>query len=238
MIKVNLLDSVTDRTHSVAAVEAKVANPRVRTWMLAAVAAALTFVSMGVDYVSANYSHSEAKQELARQEEISAKMKEVTRQQEDLKKKIDEVNTRIEAIKMLRASQKGPVALLSEINSRMPKVKDFSLTSVEHTNGQLIIEGHSASEDVVTQFARSLEFSSDLFKDLSVETERKTVNPADTDWNQSTDGEIDPEAPKPEVVKFKITCKYGQEQKPAAPAPAAAPAPKAAAAPTQVAQNQ
>ena len=34
MIKVNLLDSVTDRTHSVAAVEARVANPRARSAVL------------------------------------------------------------------------------------------------------------------------------------------------------------------------------------------------------------
>ena len=234
MIKVNLLDSVTDRTRSVAAVEAKVASPRVRSWMLMVVAAGLTALAMGVDYVSANHSHAEAKEELARQEEISAKMKEVTTQQEELKKKIDDVNTRIEAIKSLRASQKGPVAILSELNSRLPKIQDFSLTAVELKNGELIVDGHSSDEDAVTQFARTLEFSSDLFKDLSIETERKAVEPGDTDWNQSVDGDVDPDAPKPEVIRFKITCKYGEEQKPA-PA-AAAPAKKATPA-NQVAQK-
>lgn len=231
MIKVNLLDSVTDRTRSVAAVEAKVANPRARTWMLGAVVAGLTVLGMGVDYVSANYKHAEAKEELAKQEEISNKMKEITRQQEDLSKKIDEVKTRIEAIKKLRAEQRGPVAVLSEINSRIPAVKDFTLTSVEQKEGTLTIEGHSTNEDAVTQFSRALEFSSDLFRDVSIEIERKVANPADTDWEKE-DGDIDPDAPKPEVVTFTVTCKYGKEQQPA-PAPAA----RRPAAPSQVAQN-
>lgn len=232
MIKVNLLDSVTDRTRSVAAVEAKVANPRVRSWMLGAVVAGLTVLGMGVDYVSANHRHAEAKEELAKQEEISNKMKEITRQQTDLEKKIDEVNKRIEAIKKLRAAQRGPVAVLSEINSRIPAVKDFGLTAVEQKDGTLTIEGHSTNEDAVTQFSRALEFSSDLFRDVSIEVERKVANPDDTGWTRE-DGDIDPDAPKPEVVRFKITCKYGQEEKPAAPAAMQ----QRPAAPNQVAQN-
>jgi Tfp pilus assembly protein PilN len=215
MIKVNLLDSVTDRTRSVAAVEARVTNPRARTLMLLGVTLALAVVGMGVDYVSANYTNASAKQELARQEEISAKMQEINKQQADLEKKINEVKSRIEAIKKLRASQQGPVSILSELNSRMPQIKDFSLTEVEQKNGELTIKGHSSSEDAVAQFARSLEFSDKVFTNVSVETERKAVSPSDTDWTPA-DGEIDNEAPKPEVVRFKITCYYGE--KPAEPA--------------------
>ncbi|HEX7178030.1 MAG TPA: PilN domain-containing protein [Pyrinomonadaceae bacterium] len=217
MIKVNLLDSVTDRTHSVAAVEARVANPRARSWILMSVVFGLVVLGMGVDYVSANYKNTSAKDELARQEEIAAKMQEINKQQADLEKKINEVKSRIEAIKKLRASQQGPVSLLSELNSRMPQLKDFSLTEVEQKNGELTIQGHSSSEDAVAQFARALEFSDKVFTNVSVETERKIVNPEDTDWTPA-DGEIDDEAPKPEVVKFKITCRYGEQ--PAEPAAA------------------
>jgi len=235
MIKVNLLDSVTDRTHSVAAVEARVANPRARSWILMGVVFGLVVLGMGVDYVSANYKNASAREELTRQEEIAAKMQEINKQQADLEKKINEVKSRIEAIKKLRASQQGPVALLSELNSRMPQLKDFSLTEVEQKNGELTIQGHSASEDAVAQFARALEFSDKVFTNVSVETERKIVNPEDTDWTEE-DGEIDPDAPKPEVVKFKITCHYGEQ--PAEPA-AAAPDAKKKDAPAagQVAQK-
>src|SRR5918998_3777517 len=220
MIKVNLLDSVTDRTHSVAAVEARVANPRARSWILMGVVFGLAVLGMGVDYVSANYKNSSAKDELARQEEIAAKMAEINKQQADLEKKINEVKSRIEAIKKLRASQQGPVALLSELNARMPQIKDFALTEVEQKAGELTIQGHTSSEDAVAQFARALEFSDKTFNNVSVETERKTVKPEDTDWTPA-DGELDPDAPKPEVVKFKITCRYGEQ--PAEPAAPAAP---------------
>lgn len=230
MIKVNLLDSVTDRTRSVAAVEARVANPRARSLMLMGVVFALAVIGMGVDYVSAGYTNDSAKEELAKQEDIAAKMKEINKQQAELEKKINEVKTRIEAIKKLRASQQGPVAILSELNSRLPQTKDFRLDTVEQKGGELTVEGSSASEEAVTEFARTLEFSNNLFSNVSIETERKTVNPEDTDWT-AADGEVDPDAPKPEVVKFKITCKYSQ----ASPAPAA----PAAAAPAagQVAQK-
>lgn len=221
MIKVNLLDSVTDRTRSVAAVEAKVANPRARSFLLMGVVLALAVVGMGVDYVSAGYTNKSAKDELAKQEEIAAKMKEITRQQGELEKKINEVKTRIEAIKKLRASQQGPVAILSEINARIPSVKEFRLDTVEQKNGELTIEGSSASEEAVTRFAHSLEFSDNMFSNVSVETERKAVNPEETEWT-AADGEVDPDAPKPEVVKFKITCKYAQPSAPAAPAAPAA----------------
>lgn len=231
MIKVNLLDSVTDRTRSVAAVEARVANPRARSWMLMGVVFGLTVLAMGVDYVSAEYNNRAMKQELAVQEEVSKKMKEINLQQAELEKKINEVKTRIEAIKMLRASQQGPVSILSEINSRLPSVQNFALASVEQKNGQLTIEGHSPNEDVVTQFARTLEFSSNIFTDVSIETERKLVELSDTEWTVA-DGEIDPDAPRPEVVKFKITGKYGQRE-----AKAAAPGQTTAAAPSQVAQK-
>lgn len=220
MIKVNLLDSVTDRTRSVAAVEARVANPRARSFLMMGVVFALAIVGMGVDYVSAGYTNQSAKDELAKQEDIANKMKEITRQQGELEKKINEVKTRIEAIKRLRASQQGPVAILSEINSRLPQIKDFRLDTIEQKNGELIVEGSSSSEEAVTEFARTLEFSNNMFSNVSVETERKTVNPEDTDWT-AADGEVDTDAPKPEVVKFKITCKYAQQSAPPAAAPPA-----------------
>ena len=217
MIKVNLLDSVTDRTRSVAAVEAKVTNPRARSGMLMAVALALTVLGVGFEYTSANNKNAAVKEELARQEEIAAKMADINQQQGELEKRIEEVKKRIDAIKRLRASQQGPVAILSEINARLPQEKDFSLSSVEQKGSELIIEGHSPNEDAVAEFSRSLEFSSSLFSDVSIETERKVVDPADTDWKKE-DGEIDPDAPKPEVVKFKVTCKYGGAVAPSSPA--------------------
>ncbi|HYO62321.1 MAG TPA: PilN domain-containing protein [Pyrinomonadaceae bacterium] len=234
MIKINLLDSVTDRTRSVAAVEVQVANPRTRTWMLVFVVVALTVCGMGFDWYSATTAAATAKEDLKREEEIAARMEAVNKEQAQLEKKIKAIETRIEAIKKLRASQRGPVSVLSAINDRIPAINDFRLENIEQKGGDLIIEGHSPNEAAVTQFARSLEFSSGLFSNVSIETERKSIDVKDT---AAAPGEaVDPNAPKPETVRFKVTCKYA----PAAPAPAeAAPAPKAGqqpAAPAQVAK--
>jgi Tfp pilus assembly protein PilN len=137
--------------------------------------------------------------------------------------------SRIDVIKKLRASQQGPVSLLSEINSRLPTDPDFRLESVEQKNGELTIEGQSPNEYAVTAFSRSLEFSNGLFLNVSIEAERKEVDVKAEDLVGQV-GPLDLSF-KPEVFKFKVKCKYG----PAAP-PAAPPAPGQPA-PAQVAQK-
>jgi Tfp pilus assembly protein PilN len=234
MIKVNLLDSVTDRARSVAAVESRVANPRARSWMLAAAVFSVMALGMLFDYVHANYKNSSAQGELKEQEGIAAQMKQINKDKDELEKKIDAVNKRIEAIKRLRASQQGPVAVLSAINERLPSVADFMLTMVEQKGDVLVVEGSASDEDAVTRFARSLEFSDKLFENVSVETERKIVELKDTDMEDEKI-EIDESAPKPEIVKFRITCKYNQPG--AAPAADAADPNAAKPAANQVAQK-
>jgi len=221
MIKVNLLDSVTERANSAAVVEEKVANPRMRFWLLGAAVFGLLALGMLFDYVSAAASQSRAKAELERQQQIAAQMAAVNKEQAELEKKLKDINSRIDAIKRLRSSQQGPVALLSEVNSRIPADPDFHLESVEQKNGDLVIEGQSPNEYAVTQFGRNLEFSNGLFLNVNIEAERKDaeVNPADYDPKE---GPFDLTF-KPETFKFKIKCKYGAGQPPPAP-PAAAPA--------------
>ncbi|HEX3558224.1 MAG TPA: hypothetical protein VHU19_03415 [Pyrinomonadaceae bacterium] len=231
MIKVNLLDSVTERAHSPAVVEEKVANPRMRFWLLGAAVFGLLALGMLFDYVSASASQAHVKAELERQQQIAAQMAAVNKEQAELEKKLKDINSRIDAIKRLRSSQQGPVALLSEVNSRIPADPDFHLESVEQKGSDLIIEGQSPNEYAVTQFGRSLEFSNGTFLNVSIEAERKDaeVNPADYD---PKDGPFDMTV-KPETFKFKVKCKYGPSQPPAAPP--AAPQPSAPA--NQVAQK-
>ena len=54
MIKVNLLDSVTERQSSAAVVEAKVANPAARFWMLGASVFVLLGLAMVFDFYRAS----------------------------------------------------------------------------------------------------------------------------------------------------------------------------------------
>ena len=225
MIKINLLESVTDRARSVAVVEAKVANPRTRSRMLLFVVAALVFLGMGFDWMSTNSAFATAQSDLEREEAITARMEAINKEQAELEKKIKEVQVRIDAIKRLRSSQQGPVSVLSAINERLPAVNDFRLEGIEQKGGELTVEGHSPNEAAVTQFGRSLEFSAGLFSNVSIETERKKVEVSASDFKPE-DGVIDPNAPKPETVKFKIKCKYnvpggGEPSAPAAQQPAA-----------------
>lgn len=213
MIKVNLLDSVTDRARATAAVEAKVSDPRMRVVLMAVSVFALLAMAMVFDFVSARSASARVKTELQKQQQIAAQMAAINKEQADLEKKIKDIQTRIEAIKFLRTSQQGPVSLLSAVNERLPRSNDFRLESVEQKDGVLTIEGHSPSEAAVTEFGRNLEFSSDLFSDVSIETERKKVEVRAEDYEGDGLGQIDTSY-KPETIQFKVKCKYGPAQPP------------------------
>ena len=60
MIKINLLESVTDRPSGAAMVEDKVSSPRVQTFLLALTVFCLLMLGAGYDYVSANSAHKVA----------------------------------------------------------------------------------------------------------------------------------------------------------------------------------
>lgn len=214
MIKVNLLDSVTERASSAAVVEEKVANPAARFWMLGAAACGVLSLAMVFDYFSASASQAKAKAELEKQKQVAEQMAQVNQEQADLEKKLKDIQSRIDVIKQLRAAQQGPVSLLSDINARIPSDPNFRLDSIEQKGGELTIEGQSPNEFAVTQFGRSLEFSDGLFVNVSLEAERKPVEVVAADYNPA-DGPVDLSV-KPEVFKFKLKCKYGPNAAPPA----------------------
>src|ERR1051325_1987369 len=213
MIKVNLLDSVTERQSSAAVVEAKVANPAARFWMLGASVLALLGLAMVFDYYSAAASQRKAEAELEKQQQIAAQMAAVNKEQADLERKLKDIQARIDVIKKLRSSQQGPVSLLSDLNARLPRDPDFRLDTIEQKAGELTIEGQSPNEFAVTQFGRALEFSDNLFQNVSLAAERKEVEVKKEEYSPA-DGAID-ERFKPEVFTFTIRCKYGPSQPPA-----------------------
>jgi Tfp pilus assembly protein PilN len=242
MIKVNLLDSVTDKT-SVAAIETRIANPRTQGRLVLLVVVALLGMAIVFDWTSANSAHAEVTAELKRQEEQAARMQAIKVEQAELEKKTREIQTRIDAIKKLRSSQQGPVAVLSAINERIPRMADFRLESIEQKGGELILKGDSPNESAVTQFGRSMEFSSGLFSNVSIETKRELLDKV-TGSSTALNATDDPAKPvvKLDTVTFTLKCKYSapgnQTSSPAGNAtPAGAAAPAAAVAPAQVAKN-
>src|SRR5215213_9307222 len=211
MIKVNLLDSVTERHQSSAAVvEERVANPAARFWMLGGAVGVLLGLAMFFDFYSAAALQKKANAELEKQQQIAAQMAAVNKEQADLEKKLKDIQARIDVIKKLRSSQQGPVSLLSDLNARLPKDPDFRLHTIEQKSGELTIQGQSPNEYAVTEFGRNLEFSDGLFLNVSLEAERKEVA-IDRSEYTAADGPID-EKFKPEVFTFTIKCKYVPNQ--------------------------
>jgi Tfp pilus assembly protein PilN len=206
MIKVNLLESVTDRTGGVAAVEARVASTRGQGLLVLVVVAGLLLFGGAFDWMSARSAHDAVQQDLAREKETAAKMAAIQTEMTELDKRTKEVQTRIDAIKRLRASQQGPVAVLSSINERLPRVQDFRLESIEQKGDELTVKGDSPDEAAVTQFGRSMEFSSGLFSNVSIETKREAL-----DVPKDAVAPVNPlalSAPKPTTVTFTLKCKY------------------------------
>lgn len=234
MIKVNLLDSVTDRAKGVAAVEEKVANPRTQTILFALVVFGLLAAGMFYDYYSSTNARDEQLKEKANQEQIKAQMVAVNKERTDLEKKTADIQARIDAIQKLRSSQQGPGAVLREIKARFDGVPGLYLKSVEQKGGDLVIKGESPNEAAVTNFAKSLEFSSGLFSNLSIETQRDEVKveAASVGGGAAPASAEDKDAPKQEIINFTIKCSYS-------PAPPAAPAgaPGQTAPPNQIAQK-
>lgn len=214
MIKINLLESITDRPVSVAFVEDKVSSTRTQTLLLALTVVALLVLGVGYDYVSANAQHQTATLELEKQRRINDQMNAVKREQADLEKKLGDINFRIDAIQKLRASQQGPSGVLAEIKSRFDSVPGLYLKSVEQKDSEIVIKGESPNEAAVTRFGKSLEFSSGLFTNLNIETQREVSDAGKTATAQTAAQSGAVTAPQPEVVTFTIKCNYAQNKAP------------------------
>jgi len=223
MIKINLLESVTDRPQGVAAVEEKVSSPRVQTLLLALTVFGLMVLAMGYDYVSSNMAFTAAQKELDSQKRINQQMLAIQKEQMELEKKSKEVQDRIDAIKKLRESQQGPTALLQEIKARFDSVPGLYLRSVENKDGEVTIKGESPNEYSVTKFGQTLEFSNGLFSNLNIETQRENAKQAAPPAGASTAAANDASEVKPEVIVFTVKASFGASKKDSQqPAPAAA----------------
>jgi Tfp pilus assembly protein PilN len=219
MIKINLLESVTDRPKGVALVEDKVTSPRIQTLLLALTVFGLMALAMSFEYVSVNRAHVAAQKELENQRRINREMLAVQKEQMELEKKAQEIQARIDAIKKLRESQQGPSAVLHEIKARFDAVPGLYLKSIENRNGEITIKGESPNEYSVTKFGQSLEFSNGLFSNLNIETQREVATAASVTGGSAASNV---ETQKPEIVSFTVKAGFGAS-KPQTP-PAGAPA--------------
>lgn len=207
MIKINLLDSVTERqTAASVAVEKKVSSP-VSRLLLTSIAVFFLWVAIvGWDFISTRWAKAEAESQLVEQQKIAKELEAVMKEQKELELKIKNVDLRISAIKKLRSSQAGPSAVLDAISERLRNTPNIYLESIKQQGDQLTVTGSSPSESAVTQFGRSLEFSSGLFTNLSIETQRKEIG------NDEISADQERKQPGVQVIEFIIRCAYTPEK--------------------------
>lgn len=203
MIKINLLNSVTDRQGgAVLAVDRKVSSPGTRLLLMGLSVAFLLLAVVGWDVISSQMAKTDMEKQLAEQKQIAAELESVMKEQKELEDKIASIDRRIEAIKKLRSEQAGPSAVLDALRERISMVPGLYLQSVEQKAGQIEIKGNSPDESAVTQFGRSLEFSNGLFSNLNIETQRQEV------VNQTASIPKSGEQAKVNLVNFTVKTAY------------------------------
>ena len=208
MIKINLLESITDRPTGAAMVEAKVSTPFVQTLLMALTVFALLVVGISYSYVSSNRDHTAADTELQTQRQINQQMLAINREQAELDKKAQDIQGRIDAIKRLRESQTGPSAVLREIKARFDSVPGVYLKSLEQKEGELTIKGFSPSESSVAQFGKLFEFSDGMFTNLNIETIREVAQDSG-DNTPRADASV---VIHPDIVSFVVKCTFAKPQ--------------------------
>jgi type IV pilus assembly protein PilN len=233
MMRVNLLGGTAE--HRVAVQKTKVAARRGQQLFMLAAALVVFLIAIGVDHLWTNSAHAAAQTELTREEEEAKKLEADIQRKNELEAELKQVDERIRVIKQLRAEQKGPVAMLSAINERMPGGQaDFRLDAIVQKGSHLQIIGSSLNQQVIADFSRQLEFSNGLFSNLmlSIEgkemkledvadrTEKKDSDKKDTDkkdaakaGDKDKDKDKDKKVDTPDVARvfqFTIDCDYNK----------------------------
>jgi len=230
MIKINLLNSVTERQiGAIGAVDRKVSSPATRLVLMSLSVVFLLLAVVGWDVISSQMAKADMEKQLDEQKQIAQELDAMMKEQKELEDKIKSIDMRIEAIKKLRAEQAGPSAVLEALRERIAMVPGLYLQSVEQAGEQMTIKGNSPDEAAVTQFGRSLEFSNGLFSNLNIETVRQEVA------NQQAVATKTGEQAKLNVINFTVKTAYtpskaasGNNATPTNASATGAPAPAAA----------
>lgn len=122
-----------------------------------------------VDWRITTNENNTVKADLEKEQKVAQELSQLKAQGEELQRKIALVENRIKVIKQLRAEQRGPVAVLSRINERIPI--GIKLDSITQRDNLMTIIGTTNNESLITSFAKDLEFSGGLFTGFDVQTE-------------------------------------------------------------------
>src|SRR5215470_6123132 len=230
MIKVNLLEGTAEQR--VASQKTRHAARLGQVLFMFSASLLIFAIAMGIDYLWTNNAAAAAKVELEHEQEEAKKLEADVARKNELENELKQVEERIRVIKQLRAEQKGPVAILSAINERLPGgTADFKLSSIVQKGNRLTIVGDATNQQIVSDFMHRMEFSGGMFTGLfvSVLGADDKDGPAQDQGSQKS-GAAGKKAEVDEMGRtfhFKIDCDYnkphdpGSEDSSAAPKPAA-----------------
>ncbi|HEY7913432.1 MAG TPA: hypothetical protein VIG62_16080 [Blastocatellia bacterium] len=206
MIRVNLLEGTAE--HRVAVQKTKVAARRGQQVFMVVSALVLFLIAIGVDHLWTNNAHADATVALEHEQAEAKKLEADINRKKELEAEIKLVDERIKVIKQLRAEQKGPVAMMSAINERMPSgSSDFRLDTILQKGDHIQIIGSTLDQQVIANFARQLEFSNNLFTKVMFSVEGKEVKIDDlTDRKGDQAGASE----TLRVYHFTIDCDYNK----------------------------
>lgn len=210
MIRVNLLQSVTERHNgAVAAVERKAGSPMTRLLLMMLAVGVMLAGVIAWDVISTQMAKADAEKRLEEQKRIATELEAVMKEQKELETKIQAIDARINAIKDLRSKQAGPSAVLKELQERIASTPGLYLESVSQKGDVLEIKGTSDEETAPTRFAKDLEFSGGLFSNLTIQVSRTEIPLPVPVSNTPTATPTNPaDVPKLSTFNFSISCAY------------------------------
>jgi len=134
------------------------------------------FLILAMSYYSLNYGKvikSLKRDQESKQNEL-ATFKDTTNKINKLKKTIAEVEVKLNTIRELEKVKTGPVKLLDDIATSVPKDKLW-LTSLKENQGTLVLEGTAMDNETVADFMNRLESTESIQSVELVKTQQKEV---------------------------------------------------------------
>jgi Tfp pilus assembly protein PilN len=205
MIRVNLLEGTAEQR--VAMQKTKVAARRGQQLFMLAAALLIFVVAIAIDHLYTHNALASANSDLQKEQEEAKKLEADIARKTELENQIRQLEERIKVIKQLRAEQKGPVAMLSAINERIPGgSSEFQLQSIVQKGHHLQIIGSAPNQQALSDFFHQLEFSNGLFANLTLSSiegrEVKLSEVANTGSSEADE--------TTRIFKFTIDCDFNK----------------------------
>lgn len=185
MIRINLLPSKTAAASTASG--ASVLELAVILFLIAAGGAVCYFLWSDFEQRLA-----EAQKKINEEQEAINRLASVIKIIEEHKKKKENLEQQLGIIESLKNSRQGPVRVLDEISIRIPK--QVWIENVQQRGGKLAIQGEAESNEIMTNFMRTLE-SSPIITDVELL------------YTNRTEGQVLGQGQNVERIKFSLTCR-------------------------------